>query len=146
MVIGSSLIWFLTSFPQGSTGLGTYAGQLGSIFQPLMNPIGINPFLNVSLIFGFVAKEIQIAALTVLYGLSDEGVAQEIQRTVTFAQGFSYCLFSLIYIPRLTTLGAIWGESKSVRYTIIAVVVPLVTAWIFSLVYYQGSLLLGWGI
>jgi ferrous iron transport protein B len=145
MVIGSSLIWFLTSFPQGSTGLDTYAGQLGSIFQPFMNPIGINPFLTVSLIFGFVAKEIQVAALTVLYGLSDEGVAQEIQRTVTFAQGFSYCLFSLIYIPCLTTLGTIWGESKSVRYTIIAVVVPLVTAWIFSFVYYQTSLLLGWG-
>ncbi|MGA1623159.1 MAG: ferrous iron transport protein B [Synechocystis sp.] len=145
MVIGSSLIWFLTSFPKGSTGLETYAGQLGSIFQPLMNPIGINPFLTVSLIFGFVAKEIQVAALTVLYGLSDEGVAQEIQRTVTFAQGFSFCLFSLIYIPCLTTLGTIWGESKSVRYTIIAVVVPLVTAWIFSFVYYQGSTLLGWG-
>lgn len=143
MVIGSSLIWFLTSFPQGSTGLDTYAGQLGSIFQPLMNPIGINPFLTVSLIFGFVAKEIQIAALTVLYGLSDEGVAQEIQRTVTFAQGFSYCLFSLIYIPCLTTLGAIWGESKSVRYTIIAVAVPLITAWTLSFIYYQGSLLLG---
>ncbi len=146
MVIGSSLIWFLTSFPEGSTGLDTYAGQLGSIFQPLMNPLGINPFLTVSLIFGFVAKEVQVAALTVLYGLSDEGVTQEIQRTVTFAQGFSYCLFSLIYIPCLTTLGAIWGESKSVRYTIISVVVPLAAAWILSFVYYQGSLLLGWGI
>lgn len=141
MVIGSSLIWFLTSFPQGSTGLDTYAGQLGSIFQPLMNPLGINPFLTVSLIFGFVAKEIQVAALTVLYGLSNQGVVQEIQRTVTFAQGFSYCLFSLIYIPCLTTLGAIWGESKSIRYTLIAVVVPLVTAWILSFVFYQISLL-----
>jgi len=141
MVIGSSLIWFLTSFPQGSTGLDTYAGQLGSIFQPLMNPLGINPFLTVSLIFGFVAKEIQVVALTVLYGLSNQGVVQEIQRTVTFAQGFSYCLFSLIYIPCLTTLGAIWGESKSIRYTLIAVVVPLVTAWILSFVFYQISLL-----
>jgi len=146
MVIGSSLIWFLTSFPEGSTGLDTYAGQLGSIFQPLMNPLGINPFLTVSLIFGFVAKEIQVAALTVIYGLSDEAVATEIQRTVTFAQGFSYCLFSLIYVPCLTTLGAIWGESKSVIYTLISVIVPLGTAWLFAFIYYQGALLLNWGM
>lgn len=145
MVIGSTLIWFLTSFPIGSKGLDTYAGQLGSLFQPLMNPLGINPFLTVSLIFGFVAKEIQVAALTVLYGLSHEAVVKEIQQTVTFAQGFSYCLFSLLYIPCLTTLGAIWGESKSIRYTLIAVIVPLVTAWTFSFIFYQSALLLRWG-
>lgn len=111
MVIGSSLIWFLTSFPQGSTGLETFAGRIGSVFQPLMNPLGINPFLTISLIFGFVAKEVQIAALTVIYGLNNsEAVSDQIHSTVTFAQGFSYCLFSLIYIPCLTTLGAIWGE------------------------------------
>lgn len=117
MVIGSSLIWLLTNFPQGTEGLDTYAGQIGGWFQPLMNPLGINPFLTVSLIFGFVAKEVQVAALTVIYGLGDEGAAAEIARTVTFSQGFSYCLFSLLYIPCLTALGAIWGESK-----------PLVTA------------------
>jgi ferrous iron transport protein B len=139
MIIGSSLIWFLTSFPEGSTGLETFAGRIGSFFQPLMNPLGINPFLTVSLIFGFVAKEIQIAALTVIYGLNDsEAVASQIQNTVTFAQGFSYCLFSLIYIPCLTTLGAIWGETKSVVYTTLSMVIPLVTAWLFSLIFYQG--------
>jgi ferrous iron transport protein B len=139
MIIGSSLIWFLTSFPEGSTGLETFAGRIGSFFQPLMNPLGINPFLTVSLIFGFVAKEIQIAALTVIYGLNDsEAVASQIQNTVTFAQGFSYCLFSLIYIPCLTTLGAIWGETKSVVYTTLSMVIPLLTAWLFSLIFYQG--------
>ncbi|MFM1843860.1 MAG: ferrous iron transporter [Cyanobacteriota bacterium] len=146
MAIGSSLIWFLTAFPAGATGLDTYAGQVGTLFQPLMNPLGINPYLTVSLIFGFVAKEVQIGALTVLYGLNDEGVANEIQRTVTFAQGFSYCLFSLIYIPCLTTLGAIWGEAKSIGYMVIAIGVPLLTAWTVSFVFYQGVHGLHWGL
>ena len=143
MVIGSTVIWLMTTFPEGSEGLDTYAGQLGSIFQPLMNPLGINPYLTVSLIFGFVAKEIQIAALTVIYGMSDDAMAAEIQNTVTFAQGFSYCLFSLIYIPCLTTLGAIWGETKSIFFTTIAVFIPIATAWLFSLIFYQGAHLLG---
>ncbi|MEB3310714.1 MAG: hypothetical protein VKJ02_10825 [Snowella sp.] len=42
-------------------------------------------------------------------------IAQEIKRTVTFAQAFSFCLFSLLYIPYLTTIGNIWRESKSFR-------------------------------
>jgi len=145
MVIGSSLIWLLTNFPEGAEGLDTYAGQIGGWFQPLMNPLGINPFLTVSLIFGFVAKEVQIAALTVIYGLGDEGTAAEIGRTVTFAQGFSYCLFSLLYIPCLTTLGAIWGETKSIAYTLFSVAAPLAIAWAFSFVFYQGFTLLGLG-
>lgn len=147
MVIGSSLIWFLTSFPQGSTGLDTFAGRIGSVFQPLMNPLGINPFLTISLIFGFVAKEVQVAALTVIYGLNNsDAVSDQIHTTVTFAQGFSYCLFSLIYIPCLTTLGAIWGESKSLAYTAMAVVIPLATAWLFSFIFYQSFSWLGWGV
>nr|WP_217650444.1 ferrous iron transport protein B [Spirulina major] len=144
MVIGSSLIWFLTSFPQGSTGLDTFAGQLGGLFQPLMEPLGINPFLTVSLIIGFVAKEVQIAALTVLYGLNNHAMAVELGQTLTTAQGLSYCLFSLLYLPCLTTLGAIWSESKSVRYTAIAVIVPLVTAWLLSFMFYQGITRLPW--
>ncbi|MEB3174373.1 MAG: nucleoside recognition domain-containing protein, partial [Cyanobacteriota bacterium] len=132
-------------FPEGAEGLDTYAGQIGGWFQPLMNPLGINPFLTVSLIFGFVAKEVQIAALTVIYGLGDERTAAEIGRTVTFAQGFSYCLFSLLYIPCLTTLGAIWGETKSIAYTLFSVAAPLAIAWAFSFVFYQGFTLLGLG-
>jgi ferrous iron transport protein B len=146
MVVGSSLVWFLTSFPQGSTGLDTFAGQLGGLFQPLMEPLGINPLLTVSLIIGFVAKEVQIAALTVLYSLNDHAVAQVLSQTLTTAQGMSYCLFSLLYIPCLTTLGTIWGESKSMRYTILAVVIPLTTAWLLSFVFYQGMNLLHWGV
>jgi len=145
MVIGTSLTWFLTSFPQGSTGLDTYAGQLGQLFQPLMNPLGINPFLTVTLIIGFVAKEVQIAALTVIYGLSDAGVTAELQKTMTFAQGFSFCLFSLLYIPCLTTIGTIWSESKSLGYTVLSVAFPLGLAWLVSFGFYQGAVLVGLG-
>ncbi|MCM1982450.1 ferrous iron transport protein B [Lyngbya confervoides] len=139
MVIGSSLIWFLTAFPRGSVGLDSWAGQFGSLFQPFMTPLGLNPLLTVSLVFGFVAKEVQIAALSVLYGLSNAATTQELGTSLTFSQGFSYCLFSLIYLPCLTTLGAIWRESKSIRYTLLTIAIPLCTAWIASFLFYQGG-------
>jgi ferrous iron transport protein B len=138
MIIGISLIWILTSLPPNAEGLNTWAGQIGKFFSPIMDPIGINPFLTVSLIFGFVAKEVQLAGLAVIYGLNNDALGIKLGEDLTFAQGFSYCLFSLLYIPCLTTLSTIWGESRSVKFTIISVLFSLAIAWIISFIFYQG--------
>jgi len=137
MITGNSLIWFLTTFPLGTTGMETYAGEIGSLFQPFMNPLGTTTFLTVTLLVGFVAKELQLTTLTVIYGLNSELLTTELQRTTTFAQGFSFCLFSLLYIPCLTTIGTIWNESKSFTYTAFSIVLPLCIAWLFSFLFYQ---------
>lgn len=138
MLIGTSLIWLLTALPPGAEGLETWAGQIGKFFSPIMNPIGINPFLTVSLIFGFVAKEVQLAGLAVIYGLNNDALGVKLSQDLTFAEGFSYCLFSLLYIPCLTTLSAILGESRSIKFTIISVLFSLVTAWTTSFIFYQS--------
>lgn len=138
MILGTSIVWVLTTFPQGSTGLDTWAGHLGQAFAPLMQPLGINPLLSISLILGFVAKEVQIGTLALIYGLNQEDLGQQLSHSLTFAQGFSYCLFSLLYIPCLTTLGTLWAESKSLSYTALAVVIPLGLAWVLSFGFYQG--------
>ena len=142
-LVGGTIVWLLSNFPQGSEGLETFAGRLGLIFAPIMDLIGINPFLTVSLIIGFVAKEVQISALATIYALSDELLAARLSESITFAQGFSYCIFSLIYIPCLTTISTIWGETRSIRFTILSMVFPLTLAWVISFVFYQGSRLLG---
>lgn len=139
MLVGTSLIWLLTALPPGAEGLNTWAGQMGKFFSPIMNPIGINPFLTVSLIFGFVAKEVQLAGLAVIYGLSNDALGIKLSQELTFAEGFSYCLFSLLYIPCLTTLSTIWGETHSIRFTIMSVLFSLGTAWIISFIFYQGT-------
>lgn len=139
MFIGISLIWILTSLPPGAEGLDTWAGQIGKFFSPIMDPIGINPFLTVSLIFGFVAKEVQLAGLAVIYGLNNDALGIKLGQDLNFIQGFSYCLFSLLYIPCLTTLSTIWGESRSIKFTIISVLFSLITAWITSFIFYQGA-------
>jgi len=142
VVLGTIVIWFLNNFPPGTEGIDTLAGQLGQFFAPIMEPIGINPYLTVSLIIGFIAKEVQIGALAVIYGLSDDTLGVKISESLTILQGFSYCLFSLLYIPCLTTISTIWGESKSVKFTVFSMIFPLVVAWIVCFIFYQGALLL----
>ncbi|XGB40338.1 MAG: hypothetical protein LVT47_06675 [Cyanobacteria bacterium LVE1205-1] len=86
-----------------------------------------HPFLPL-----FSSLELQLTTLTVIYGLNSELLTTELQRTTTFAQGFSFCLFSLLNIPCLTTIGTIWNESKSFTYTAFSIVLPLCIAWLFS--------------
>jgi len=142
-IVAGIIVWTLNSFPVGSEGLDTLAGRLGILFQPIMSPIGINPLLTVSLIIGFVAKEVQISVLAVIYATSEHLLQGKLSETMTFTQGFSYCLFSLLYIPCLTTISTIWGETKSVRFTLLSLVFPLTLAWVISFIFYQGTHLFG---
>jgi ferrous iron transport protein B len=119
--------------------MNTYAGRIGTFFQPLMAPVGINPLLTVSLIIGFVAKEVQLAAVATMYGLGEgsDALKTTLGGVITFRQGFSYCLFSLLYVPCLTTVATIWGETKSARFTIFSVTVSMVVAWVVAFGFYQ---------
>ena len=140
MIIGTSITWYLTNFPGGSEGLSTYAGQIGQFFQPLMSPLGINPLLTVSLIIGFVAKEVQLAAVATMYGLGEgsDALKATLGGAINFQQGFSYCLFSLLYVPCLTTVATIWGETKSTRFTLFSITISMLVAWIVAFGFYQG--------
>jgi len=140
MIIGTTITWFLTNYPGGTEGLNTYAGQIGTFFQPLMAPLGINPLLTVSLIIGFVAKEVQLAAVATMYGLGEgsDALKTALGGAINFQQGFSYCLFSLLYVPCLTTVATIWGETKSARFTLFSVTVSMVVAWVVAFGFYQS--------
>ena len=143
MIIGTCITWYLTNYPGGAEGMNTYAGRIGTFFQPLMAPLGINPLLTVSLIIGFVAKEVQLAAVATMYGLGEgsDALKTTLGGVITFRQGFSYCLFSLLYVPCLTTVATIWGETKSARFTIFSVAVSMVVAWVVAFSFYQS-----WGL
>ena len=105
-----------------------------------MAPLGVNPLLTVSLIIGFVAKEVQLAAVATMYGMSEgsDALKSTLGGVINFQQGFSYCLFSLLYVPCLTTVATIWGETKSARFTLFSVAVSMIVAWVVAFGFYQG--------
>ncbi len=142
ITFGCIAVWFLTNLPPGATGLETVGGQIGEFLSTIMNPIGIDPYLTLSLIFGFIAKEIVIGSLAVIYGMNSAAVSVEIGETVTFLQGYSFCLFCLIYTPCLTTIVTILNEAKSWKFTLLSLGFSLALAWVGSFIFYQGGLLL----
>ncbi len=139
IVAGVVLVWLLTHLPAGVAPAGpdSYAGLIGRFMQPILGPLGIDEKLTIALIFGFVAKEIVIGALVVIYGLEGDALTQHIGHSMSWIQGYSFMLFTLIYTPCLSTIATLRSESKSLRFTMFALAWPLFLAWLVSFAFYQ---------
>lgn len=145
IVSGVVLVWLLTNFPVGVTPASaeSYAGQLGQLMQPVFAPLGIDPKLTVALLFGFVAKEVVIGALAVIYALEGDALTAQIASSLDWVQAYSFMLFCLVYTPCLSTIATLRAESRSLGFAGIAVAWPLALAWGLSFVFYQSARALG---
>ncbi|MFM2315426.1 MAG: hypothetical protein RLZZ04_4704 [Cyanobacteriota bacterium] len=143
ITFGCIAVWAVTNLPIGATGLDTIGGQMGQFLAPVMAPLGIDPYLTLALIFGFVAKEVVVGSLAVIYGLNSLAVSHHITETVSFAQGYSFCIFCLLYTPCLTTVATLLNESKSWKFTLFSLGFSLGLAWVASFCFYQTVLVLG---
>ena len=146
IIAGVVLVWLLTNLPPSATPASsdTLAGMIGSFLHPVFAPIGINEQLTIALIFGFVAKEIVIGSLAVIYGLSGEALGGALGQQLDWVQGYSFMLFTLIYTPCLSAIATLRSESKNMRFTLFSIIWSLVLAWLASFAFYQGARALGY--
>lgn len=142
IVLGVVLVWVLTNLPAGVEpgSADSLAGILGSWLEPLLRPLGIDPKLTIALMFGFVAKEIVIGALAVIYGSDGDQLVQLVSQQVGWIEAYSFMLFALIYTPCLSTIATIRNESRSAAFTALAVAWPLALAWAVSFAFYQTAI------
>ncbi len=146
IIAGVVLVWLLTHLPLSAApaSADTLAGMIGSSLHPIFAPIGINEQLTIALLFGFVAKEIVIGSLAVIYGLSGDALGHALGQQLDWVQAYSFMLFTLIYTPCLSAIATLRSESKDLRYTLLTVLWSLVLAWIVSFLFYQGARTLGY--
>jgi ferrous iron transport protein B len=142
IVLGVILVWLLTHFPQGVEpgSVHSWAGILGEWLDPALRPLGIDPHLTIALLFGFVAKEIVIGSLAVIYGLEGTALMQSLSHEITWVQAYSFMLFTLIYTPCVSAIATIRTESRSLAFTALSVAWPLVMAWVLCLAFYQTAI------
>jgi ferrous iron transport protein B len=145
IVGGVVLVWFLTHYPSGAVPAGpdTLAGWIGAWMQPVLSPIGIDTQLTLALLFGFVAKEVMIGAMAVTLGAEGDALKGALSQHLTLAQAGSFMLFTLLYTPCLSTVATLRAESKSLKFTLLAVAWPLALAWGASFAFYQAARALG---
>ncbi len=139
IVAGVAIIWLLTHLPWGVTPASplSWAGQIATFTTPLFEPLGIDNLLSIALMFGFVAKEVVVGALAVIYGAGPNELAGVVARNMNWQQAYSFMLFSLLYTPCLATLAAIRRESRSLKFTLASMAWSVTVAWLASFAFYQ---------
>ena len=126
----------------------SYIGRIGQIISPVMEPLGFNWKISVSLLSGMAAKEIVVSTLSVLYTGSDEGEQTLTERLLqeknpdgtdvfTPLVGLSLMLFVLLYFPCIATVTAIVNESHSWKWGAFVIVYTCCLAWVVSFLVYQ---------
>jgi ferrous iron transport protein B len=129
----------------------TFIGRLGKIIAPTVAPLGFNWQMGVSLLTGFVAKEVVVSSMGVLYQIGDDTKNQTSNLTkklqdpesgVSGLSAFAFMIFVLLYTPCIVSVIAIKKEI-GVRWMWFAIIFQLVLAWLAAFVVYQGGLILG---
>lgn len=150
IILGTSvLVWILANLPPGVEygSVDSIVGILGSIFAPIFAPLGFGFWqAAVALIFGIMAKEIVVSTFGTLFSIAEDdeaGITGVLGTMFTPLSAISFMVFTLLYVPCFAALGAIKEESNSWKWMFISIALSLGIAYIFSLIVYQGGLLLG---
>ncbi len=127
----------------------SYIGRIGKALEPVLRPLGFDWRNTVALLTGFVAKEIVVSTLGVLYHGGSEGdpsaglVAGLRESGMTPLVAYAFMAFVLIYTPCLGTVAVIRRETNSWKWTLFSVGYSVVLAWLVAFLIVQGGRLLG---
>ncbi|MEH7401679.1 ferrous iron transport protein B [Gottfriedia acidiceleris] len=146
---GSVVIWLLSYM--GPSGFDvpmddSFLAMIGGILTPILAPLGFGTWqAGASLLTGFLAKEVVVSAMNIIYHVPNANSLQGILSTQFSAlSAFSFMVFVLLYVPCLATVATIRKETGSAKWTYFSVGYALVIAYILALIIYQVGSLLGY--
>jgi ferrous iron transport protein B len=129
----------------------SYIGRAGAYIRPVVAPLGFTWEMGVSLITGFVAKEVTVSTLGVLYRVEGEesGGGRSLSQAlrdpssgITPLAAFAFMVFVLLYTPCVVTVIAVRREVGAL-WMWFSIGYQLVLAWLVSFGIYQVGTLLG---
>jgi ferrous iron transport protein B len=130
----------------------SYIGRIGKVIEPVLAPLGFDWRGGVALATGFVAKEIVVSTLGVLYQTGtesteeDDGLREALAASnMTPLSAYAFMAFVLIYTPCLGTIAAIRRETNSWKWTAFSVSYSLALAWVVAALIVYGGRVLGLG-
>jgi len=136
------LIWFLYTFPTYEVET-SFGAQLGRSLEPLGKLMGLDWKAIVSLIFGLLAKEQVLAAMSVIYRVEEESLGEVLKSVWSPLQALTFLTVLMVYQPCVATIAVIRKETNSWKWTLLSTVYTLSLALILGILTYNiGSLFL----
>ena len=126
----------------------SFMGRIGKVVAPIFAPIGIDWRASVALLTGFVAKEIVVSTMGILYA-ADEREDSEALKNALLSSGMTpsgalaMMVFVLLYMPCLATLAAIRRETASLKWMIFSISYSTLLAWGMAFLVYKGGIMIG---
>jgi ferrous iron transport protein B len=126
----------------------SFMGRIGKVIAPIFSPIGIDWRGSVALLTGFVAKEIVVSTMGILYA-ADEREDSEALKHALLSSGMTpigalaMMVFVLLYMPCLATLAAIRRETASLKWMLFSISYSTLLAWGMAFLVYQGGTMIG---
>lgn len=144
----SIIIWFLASYPTKSNGIvGTFAGKIGTLIEPILRPIGFNLEIAISLIPGMAAREVVVGALATIYSLDSESIDGPLRETLQNSWSLPTALSFLVWFvfaPQcLSTLAIMRKETNSWKWPLFAFFYLFSLAYLMAGITYQIAVNLG---
>ncbi|MGC8790288.1 MAG: ferrous iron transport protein B [Desulfurella sp.] len=144
ILLGVILVWLLSSLPFGVKYASeqSFVGALGKFFAPILSPSGFGFWqAAVALIFGLLAKETVVGTMGTLFGGEDK-LSIALPHLFSPLSAYAFMVMSLLYIPCIATIGVIYRETNSLKWTAFSVFYSLFIGWISATLIYQiGSIL-----
>ncbi len=164
----SVILWFLASYPkpEPETELSSrqavsqsFAGQLGKLLEPVIEPLGFDWKIGVGLISSFAAREVIISTFSTIYNMEsadeeDTVSLREALKKDRYPDGravftplvtLSLLVFFVYAAQCMSTFAIIKKETNSWLWPFVMLVYMNVLAYLAALVVYQGGLWMGVG-
>ena len=164
----SVVLWFLASYPQPddydsmtsrSRIQQSYAGQLGQLIEPAIEPLGFDWKVGIGLITSFVAREVLVSTMATIYNVEEadetsvdlrSSLRSEVdpetgEQVYTPLVAVSLMVFYALACQCMATVAIVKRETNGWKWPIVMVLYMTALAYVGSLVVYQGGLFLGYG-
>lgn len=139
----SVVLWAVTTYPKAPEDATrpeieySLAGRLGSLIEPIMEPVGFNYEISVALIPGFAAREVMVSSLGTVYaieGQDDETIGHNLTDYIKghWPIGTALALLAwYVFAPQcLATFAVLGRESRSWGLTTGIFTLYLLLAWL----------------
>jgi len=167
ILIISLVLWFLASFgpapdpvPGGMSEAASvrqrpaledsYAGILGKAIEPVIEPLGFDWKIGISLICSFAAREVFVGTMATIYSIDDDSDITSIRTHMaedrdpdtgaliyTAATTWSLLIFYVFAMQCMSTLAIVKRETRSWKWPIIQFVMMTGLAYLGSFIVYQ---------
>ncbi|WP_104714117.1 ferrous iron transport protein B [Helicobacter cetorum] len=119
-------------------------GRIGVYLEKVFSPMEFDWRLSVSLVTGFMAKEVVVSTLGVLFSLEDEdekssAFREIVRKDVSVPSGIAFIVFVMFYIPCFAATITFGREAGGIKFVAYLFVFTTIVAYVFSLIAFYAT-------